>query len=126
MGLSSFRAPLIRHLVSNTMLGTGQGFAQYDNHRPGTATFPERRPPMLWIQRTIELPPRPRGFHLVTREVASALPELAEVASGLLHVFIQHTSASLTINENADPDVPVDLESFFSQIAPEGAPYRHT
>jgi secondary thiamine-phosphate synthase enzyme len=81
---------------------------------------------MPWIQRTIELPPHSRGFHLVTREVVAALPELANFESGLLHVFIQHTSASLTINENADPDVPADLESSLSSIAPEDFPYRHT
>lgn len=81
---------------------------------------------MPWIQRTIELKPQSRGFHLVTREVVAALPELAGIGTGLLHVFIQHTSASLTINENADPDVPADLESSFSTIAPEDFPYRHT
>ena len=68
----------------------------------------------------------PRGFHLITREVVAALPELAQFEVGLLHVFIQHTSASLTINENADPDVPADLEASFAAIAPEDFPYRHT
>jgi len=62
----------------------------------------------------------------VTREVVAALPELASFDIGLLHVFIQHTSASITINENADPDVPADLESSFSHLAPEHFPYRHT
>jgi secondary thiamine-phosphate synthase enzyme len=81
---------------------------------------------MTWIQRTLELPAKPRGFHLVTREVLAALPELAKIDVGLLHVFIQHTSASLTINENADPDVQTDLESAFSAIAPEDFPYVHT
>jgi secondary thiamine-phosphate synthase enzyme len=81
---------------------------------------------MPWIQSTLSLPARSRGFHLITREVVSALPELADVEIGLLHVFLQHTSASLTINENADPDVPADLESSFSAIAPEDFPYRHT
>jgi len=81
---------------------------------------------MTWTQRTITLPAHSRGFHLVTREVVAALPELAQVRTGLLHVFIQHTSASLTINENADPDVPADLEASFSSIAPEDFPYRHT
>lgn len=81
---------------------------------------------MPWIQRIIELQPHSRGFHLVTREVVAALPELAKFEVGLLHVFIQHTSASLTINENADPDVPADLESSLSAIAPEDFPYRHT
>jgi len=81
---------------------------------------------MTWIQRFIELSAQPRGFHLITREVLAALPELAQIDVGLLHVFVQHTSASLTINENADPDVPADLESSFAAIAPENFPYRHT
>jgi secondary thiamine-phosphate synthase enzyme len=81
---------------------------------------------MTWIQRSLELAERPRGFHLVTREVVEALPELAEVRIGLLNLFLQHTSAGLTINENADTDVPVDLERSFSAIAPEDFPYRHT
>jgi secondary thiamine-phosphate synthase enzyme len=86
----------------------------------------EMRRKMPWIQRTIELAAHSRGFHLITREVLAALPELAEIGAGLLHVFIQHTSASLTINENADPDVPADLESSFAAIAPEDFPHRHT
>src|SRR5258705_10254896 len=81
---------------------------------------------MPWLQRELRLPARSRGFHLITREVIEALPELASITCGLLHVFIQHTSASLTINENADPDVPADLERSFSAIAPEDFPYRHT
>ena len=81
---------------------------------------------MPWYQRTISLPPHRRGFHIVTRHVVEAMPEIREVETGLLHVFIMHTSASLTINENADPDVPVDLESSFNAIAPENFPYIHT
>ena len=81
---------------------------------------------MSWVQRQIMLPAHARGFHLITREILAAIPELAQFRVGLLHVFIQHTSASLTINENADPDVPADLESSFSAIAPEQFPYRHT
>ncbi len=81
---------------------------------------------MPWIQRTISLPAYHRGFHIITRHVLDALPELKEFDVGLLHVFIMHTSASLTINENADPDVPVDLESAFNTIAPEDFPYQHT
>jgi secondary thiamine-phosphate synthase enzyme len=80
----------------------------------------------MWIQETIELKPFPRGFHLITREIISGLPRLKEIEIGMLHVFIQHTSASLTINENADPDVPVDLENAFSAIAPEDYPYEHS
>ena len=81
----------------------------------------------MWLQREIKLRPRPRGFHLVTREVLEALPELGEVAVGLVHVFIQHTSASLTLNENASPDVLRDFESHFNAAVPEDAPYwTHT
>jgi secondary thiamine-phosphate synthase enzyme len=81
---------------------------------------------MTWIQRTTELAPHAPGFHLITRDIVAALPELAQIDVGLLHVFLQHTSASLTINENADPDVPADLETSFAAIAPEDFPYRHT
>jgi secondary thiamine-phosphate synthase enzyme len=81
---------------------------------------------MGWHQRTISLPAHPRGFHLITRTVVDALPELAKIKTGVLHVFIQHTSASLTINENADRDVRTDMESSFNAIAPEDFPYVHT
>ncbi len=81
---------------------------------------------MAWYQRQITLPAFSRGFHLITPLVVTQLPELAAIKTGLLHVFIMHTSASLTINENADPDVPVDLESSFNAIAPESFPYIHT
>jgi secondary thiamine-phosphate synthase enzyme len=81
---------------------------------------------MAWIQKQIRLPALPRGFHLVTREVLSEVPELSQIEVGLMHVFIMHTSASLSINENADPDVPVDLEMSFNKIAPESFPYVHT
>ncbi len=81
---------------------------------------------MVWLQASIELSPRPRGFHLITSQIVDALPELRKTKTGLLHVFIQHTSAALTINENADPDVPVDLEMSVNKIVPEGFPYIHT
>lgn len=81
----------------------------------------------MWLQRTLRLAARPRGFHLVTGEVEEALPELAQVEVGLLHLFIQHTSASLTLNENASSDVRRDFESWFDRAVPEGAPYwTHT
>ena len=81
----------------------------------------------MWLQREITLEPRPRGFHLVTREVESALPELGELAVGLCHLFIRHTSASLTLNENASPDVRRDFESWFDAAVPEDAPFwTHT
>jgi secondary thiamine-phosphate synthase enzyme len=81
----------------------------------------------MWVQRGIELEPRPRGFHLVTREIVHALPELREMRVGLLHLLIQHTSASLAMNENASPDVRRDFETWFSRAVPEGASYwTHT
>jgi secondary thiamine-phosphate synthase enzyme len=79
-----------------------------------------------WAQKTLQLRPHRRGFHLITREIIDCLPELANCRLGLLHVFIQHTSASLTINENADADVRTDLEGAFSALAPEDFPYEHT
>ena len=81
---------------------------------------------MTWIRKKVALAPRPRGCHLVTDEVLAALPELAKVRVGLLHVYIQHTSASLTINEAADRDVREDLESSLNALAPEDFPYEHT
>ncbi len=81
---------------------------------------------MAWIQRTIQLAAKLRGFHLITREVVAGLPEISQFQVGLLQVFIQHTSASISINENADPDVPADLEMAFDKIAPENFPYSHT
>ena len=81
---------------------------------------------MPWTQKSLVLPPFSRGFHLITDQVVGLLPELRTLKVGLLHVFIQHTSASLTINENADRDVRHDLERVFSTIAPEDFPYEHT
>ena len=80
----------------------------------------------MWMQHEITLSPRPRGFHLITRDVLEAIPELRQLRVGLLHLFIQHTSASLSINENADPDVPVDLEMALNCVVPETLPYVHT
>jgi secondary thiamine-phosphate synthase enzyme len=81
---------------------------------------------MAWFQHEIAIEPRPRGFHLITDEVIAALPELGRLRVGLLHVFIQHTSASLTINENADADVRRDLAAALDTLAPEDFPYAHT
>ena len=77
----------------------------------------------MWIRKTLTLTPRPRGFHLVTREIMEQLPEIREFRVGLAHLFLQHTSASLTINENADPDVRRDMERQFQALIPEGAPF---
>ncbi len=81
----------------------------------------------MWVQRSIRLEARPRGFHLVTREVLDALPELSELSVGLLHLLICHTSASLALNENASADVRRDFESWFNEAVPERASYwTHT
>jgi secondary thiamine-phosphate synthase enzyme len=81
----------------------------------------------MWLQREIQLRARPRGFHLVTGDVLGELPELAGMAVGILHLLIQHTSASLTLSENASPDVRRDFETWFNQAVPEGARYwTHT
>jgi secondary thiamine-phosphate synthase enzyme len=81
----------------------------------------------VWHQRQVRLRERPRGFHLVTREVADGVPELAGVRIGLAHVHILHTSASLTLNENASPDVRADFAAWFDDAVPEDAPYwTHT
>ena len=82
---------------------------------------------MIWVQRDVRLGPVPRGFHLVTREVERAVPELDRIGVGLAHVFIRHTSASLTLNENASSDVRRDFSSWFDEAVPEDAPYwTHT
>ena len=82
---------------------------------------------MPWHQKSIRLPAVPRGFHLITDLLEAQVPELETIEVGLAHIFIQHTSASLTISENADPTVRKDFESHFNQMVPENAPYyRHT
>jgi secondary thiamine-phosphate synthase enzyme len=78
---------------------------------------------MGWVQKEIQLAPRARGFHLVTAEISQQLPELGNFRIGLAHVFIQHTSASLALNENADPTVRQDMERHFNVLAPESALY---
>ncbi len=81
----------------------------------------------MWIQKEIDLPAQRRGFHLITDRVLAELPELAQISVGMLNVFIKHTSASLSINEDADPTVRQDMESHFNKMVPENAPYyRHT
>jgi secondary thiamine-phosphate synthase enzyme len=80
----------------------------------------------MWLQREIALPARPRGFHLVTDEVVAALPELRDLRVGLCHLFIRHTSASLTLNENASPDVRRDFAAWFDAAVPEDFAWTHT
>lgn len=82
---------------------------------------------MLWFQRELRLPALPRGVHLITGDVLAALPELQNLRVGLAQIFILHTSASLAINENADPDVRHDVDAHMNRMVPENAPYyRHT
>jgi secondary thiamine-phosphate synthase enzyme len=80
----------------------------------------------MWIQKTLRLSAARRGFHLVTHELVNAVPELDSIRVGWMQVFIQHTSASLTINENADPDVRIDFETAMNHAVPETLPYVHT
>ena len=81
----------------------------------------------MWAQHEVVLEPRPRGFHLVTEEVVRGVPELESLRVGMAHVFIRHTSASLTLNENADPSVRRDFREWFDRAVPEDADYfEHT
>src|SRR3954469_11263946 len=81
----------------------------------------------MWHQRELRLRPRPRGFHLVTDEILDAVPELRDIRVGLAHLFLRHTSASLTLNENASPDVRRDFAAWFDRAVPDGAEYfEHT
>ncbi|MFS1423127.1 secondary thiamine-phosphate synthase enzyme YjbQ [Shewanella sp. 10N.286.48.B5] len=77
----------------------------------------------MWIQKQISLKPKARGFHIITEEVLNQLPELARFDIGLVHILLQHTSASITVNENADPTVRQDFEAYFNNVAPENEPY---
>src|SRR5207237_10563472 len=82
---------------------------------------------LTWLQREVRLEPRPRGFHLVTDEIARAVPELERFEVGMAHVFIRHTSASLTLNENASPAVRRDFRAWVDEAVPDDAGYRtHT
>ena len=82
---------------------------------------------MKVIQKEIRLQPKSRGFHLITSEIEAELPELKEISAGILKVFMKHTSAGLTINENADPTVREDFESHINKMVPENMPYyKHT
>jgi secondary thiamine-phosphate synthase enzyme len=94
--------------------------------KPVSSFIPHPSPFILvmeWFQKEIKLSPKPRGFHLVTREIMEQVPEISRFSIGLGHIFIKHTSASLCLNENADPTVRADMERHFNQLAPENAPY---
>ncbi len=82
---------------------------------------------MRWLQKTLHMTPKSRGFHLITDELLAQLPELPAFTVGVAHLFIQHTSASLALNENVEPEVRGDLETYFNRLVPEnGPPYTHT
>lgn len=80
----------------------------------------------MWIQKDINLKPRNRGFHLITDEILVSLPEIKTIHTGLLNLLLKHTSASLALNENADPDVRSDMEQFFTELADNKSYYDHT
>ena len=81
----------------------------------------------MWYQAEITISPKPRGFHLITNEITSQLDKLSEIKTGIAHIFIKHTSAGLTINENADPSVRRDFETHFNRMVPEDMPlFEHT
>ncbi|ETF02743.1 secondary thiamine-phosphate synthase enzyme [Advenella kashmirensis W13003] len=81
----------------------------------------------MWIQKEFELKARPRGFHLITEEIVRQMPEISGLRAGIMNVFLKHTSAALTINENADPSVRADFENYFNKLVPEDEPYyTHT
>lgn len=79
----------------------------------------------MWHQQMLTLQEKPRGFHLITDDIIGLLPALKSVKTGLLHLLLQHTSASLTLNENCDPTVRSDMEQHFLRSVPESAPYQH-
>jgi secondary thiamine-phosphate synthase enzyme len=82
---------------------------------------------MIWHQVEIKFPPKKRGFHLITYDILNQIPEIKKISVGTAHFFIKHTSASLTINENADPDVRMDLEKYMDKLVPESSSfYEHT
>lgn len=78
-----------------------------------------------WFQTEVTLDPKPRGFHLITEEIQQAVPELADFSVGIAHIFIRHTSASLALNENWEPEVRADMEAHFNRMVPEDVPYTH-
>ncbi|XP_024397590.1 uncharacterized protein [Physcomitrium patens] len=105
------------------------GISSRPSHRnvtceAGTETV-SSSPGTVWVQRTVELPPFKRGCHIITKQIYNAVPEINQFRVGIAHLFVLHTSASLTINENASSDVPLDMEDALNRIVPEGNHYRH-
>src|SRR6476661_7630295 len=124
--LVSPSAASTRELVCERACETGSTSSS-SSSTPTRSKGPMVTDRVMWVQHEIQLPAFPRGFHLVTREVEDGLPELAEIAVGIAHVFIKHTSASLTLNENASADVRRDFSAWFDRAVPDGADYfRHT
>ena len=80
---------------------------------------------MNWLQKEIRISSKPRGFHLITNDLLENFTEINKISKGILHIFIKHTSASLTINENADSTVLTDFEAHFNEMVPENQPYYH-
>ena len=81
----------------------------------------------MWLQKEITLRSRTKGFHLITDEILFNIPEIQQIKIGLVHILLKHTSASLTLNENADPDVRTDMKSYFDELVPENKKYfEHT
>jgi len=80
----------------------------------------------MWIQTSFRMQPVPRGSHLITKQVLQKVPEIGRVRIGMMNLFLKHTSAALTVNENADPDVRADMETVLNLIVPEKQPFRHT
>lgn len=105
-----------RHRLSNPQA------SQSSDAPPAPSTTPSQQ---QWLQKSLELPPYSRGCHVITRNLLQLLPEISEFEVGMANFFIQHTSAALTINENASPDVPLDLSDSLDKIVPEGNHYRH-
>ncbi len=111
------------------------GYGPFPNNGFLQMTFPSMTNPTMnpindgaavRFQKRLKLAPRSRGFHLVTREIVQAIPEIESISVGLLHLFLLHTSASLSINENADPDVRIDMETILNRLVPENQPLTHT
>jgi secondary thiamine-phosphate synthase enzyme len=110
------------------------GVSHHHHHHRGDrirGRFPtdetdQKGSPVTWYQRSITLPSHSYGIHEITQVIRDEMPEIGSIETGILHLFLRHTSASLTINENADPDVPADLNRALEHVAPESLPFRHT
>ncbi|CAI5457891.1 unnamed protein product [Closterium sp. Yama58-4] len=109
-----------RARVSASLFGSPPASPSASSASPAAAAA-EAAGKTVWVQKTIELPPYKRGCHIITSQIMWAVPEIAEFRVGIANIFVLHTSASLTINENASPDVPLDMEDALNRIAPRRA-----